>query len=590
MFILEENSYLYFLFLLPAFVLLFLWLQNWKKKATARFGDAHLVEKLIPNKSKYNGITRFIVLLFTTMLIVIGLSNPKAGTKTETIKTKGIEILFAIDVSKSMLAEDVAPNRLEKSKQIASQIINTLQGDKVGIIAYSGGAFPVLPITNDYGVAKMFLQTMSPSLISEQGTSIDQAIDLAEKSFNKKSRSNKLLLIISDGEDHSNDAESAAQTATKNGIKIITIGVGTEKGSPIPIKQDNVTQSLQRDKDGNVVITKRNPEVLKAIAKTSNENYIDGNFSKNAVETIKNRINKFQKTESTSVQVAAMPSQFQWFLGAALLLLVIDSLLLNRKSSISYKQKNKLLLCLTFLSCTVINAQQQDKNLPKGDTAFEQKKYAEAEAQYRTSQAAKANSSISSYNLGTSIYKQNQIAEAKNYFQKAVLNAKTKQEKHKAFHNLGNTLMKEKDFSAAAEAYKNALRNNPNDEQTRYNYALAKKNEKEQPPQVKDKNKDGNNKDQKPQEQQKKDQDKNKDNNDKEKQKDKQNNPNPNNEKDNQDKDEQKKGENNNPKPTGVSKQKFDNLLDAVNNEEKKVQEKINGKKAKVPIKTDKDW
>ena len=242
----------------------------------------------------------------------------------------------------------------------------------------------------------------------------------------------------------------------------------------------------------------------------------------------------------------------------------------------------------TLFSC-LINAQQENKFLPKGDRAFNQKKYAEAEAEYRAAQSKQANKSITSYNLGTSIYKQNQNQEAKHYFQKAALTAKNKEEKHKAFHNLGNTLMKEKDFSGAAEAYKNALRNNPNDNQTRYNYALAKKNEANQPPEVKDKNKDGNKKDQKEQEQKKKEEDQNKEKNNS-KEKEKQKKPDNNNEKDNQDKDPEKKGENNNPKPTGISKQKYDNLLDAVNNEEKKVQEKINGQKMKVPIKTDKDW
>jgi Ca-activated chloride channel family protein len=329
--ILEENSYLYFLFLLPVLILLFLWMQNWKKKAISTFGDAQLVEKLAPKKSFLKEVIKTILFLTSIFLIIIGLSNPKMGTKTETLKTKGIEILFAIDVSKSMLAEDVAPNRLEKSKQIASQIINKLQGDRIGIIAYSGGAFPVLPITNDYGIAKMYLQTMSPSLISEQGTSIDQAIDLAEKSFTKKSRAHKLLIIISDGEDHSNDAESAAQNAAKTGIKIITVGVGTEKGNPIPLKENGVTQSLQRDKDGNVVITKRNSIVLKSIANATNENYIDGNNTKNVVEFIENRINSYQKTENNATIVASMPSQFQWFLGLGLLLLFVDVFIVERK-------------------------------------------------------------------------------------------------------------------------------------------------------------------------------------------------------------------------------------------------------------------
>jgi len=171
-----------------------------------------------------------------------------------------------------MLAEDVAPNRLEKSKQLVSQLINQLGSDRIGIIAYSGSAFPVLPMTSDYAVAKMFLQSMNPGIISSQGTSIDQAIDLANiKFFDKKDKTNKLLILISDGEDHTDNAEAAAEDAQKNGIKIITIGVGTEKGGPIPLKRNGVVESFQRDKDDQVVITKRNAEILFSFSLYNNQ-------------------------------------------------------------------------------------------------------------------------------------------------------------------------------------------------------------------------------------------------------------------------------------------------------------------------------
>jgi Ca-activated chloride channel family protein len=252
----------------------------------------------------------------------------------EKVKRQGIDIVFAVDVSKSMLAEDVAPSRLEKSKQIVSQIINQLGGDKIGIIAYSGSAFPVLPMTSDYAVAKMFLQTMNPEMISSQGTSIDQAIDLAANDFfEKKDRTSKLLVIISDGEDHSDNAQNAAEEAEKMGLKIVTIGVGTEKGKPIPLKKNGILESYQKDKDGQIVITKRNAEVLSTIAKaTKGGGYVDGNSTKKAVDYIKNILSNSQKSELGGVLMVDFKSQFQWFLGFGLFLLFLDVFLLERKT------------------------------------------------------------------------------------------------------------------------------------------------------------------------------------------------------------------------------------------------------------------
>jgi Ca-activated chloride channel family protein len=332
MYELEEKGYLYFLIAIPVLAMLFLYVQYWKRKKQREFGDFDLLKKLSPEKSIFKPVLKLVVFLLALTCLIIGLVNPKMGTKLETVKREGIDIVFAIDVSKSMLAEDVAPSRLEKSKQLVSQIINNLGNDRIGIVAYSGSAFPVLPITTDYSVAKMFLQGMNPGIISAQGTSIDQAINLATTYIDKKDKTNKLLIIISDGEDHSEASTDAAEEAKKLGLKIITIGVGSEKGGPIPLKRNGVVQSFQRDQNDEVVITKRNPAVLKEIAKISGGGYVDGNSTKAVLDYVKNALDNIQRTEFESTQMSDFKSQFQWFLGFGFFLLFLDVFLLEKKT------------------------------------------------------------------------------------------------------------------------------------------------------------------------------------------------------------------------------------------------------------------
>jgi len=332
MYELEEKSYLYFLIVIPILALLFLYVQFWKRKKQKEFGDLELLKKLSPEKSIFKPILKITLVLLALSCLIIGLVNPKIGTKLETVKREGIDIVFAVDVSKSMLAEDVAPNRLEKSKQIVSQIINQLGNDRIGIIAYSGSAFPVLPITTDYSIAKMFLQGMNPGILSSQGTSIDEAIELASTYIDKKDKTNKLLIILSDGEDHSDNAESAAEEAKKLGLKIITVGVGTENGGPIPLKRNGVVESFQRDQNNDVVNTKRNSEVLKAIGKLTKGGYVDGNSTKAVLDYVKNALDNIEKTEFESTQMADFQSQFQWFLGFGFFLLFLDIFFLEKRT------------------------------------------------------------------------------------------------------------------------------------------------------------------------------------------------------------------------------------------------------------------
>lgn len=330
---LDEIKYLYLLFILPLVGVLFLFNLYWKRKKKKEFGDLELIKKLSPESSVFKPVFKLVVIILALTGLIFGLVNPKIGTKMETVKREGIDIVFAMDVSKSMLAEDVAPSRLEKSKQIVSQIINQLGNDRIGIVAYAGSAFPVLPITTDYSVAKMFLQSMNTEMVSSQGTSLDEAIKLSSTYFDDKSKTSKLLILISDGEDHSEGAQAAAEEANKQGMRIITIGIGTEKGGTIPLKKNGIVESYQRDNNDEVVVTKLNRASLETIAKATKGGYINGNNTKEVIAYIKNTLDKIQKTEFESTQMADFQSQFQWFLGFAFVLLFLDLFLLEKKTS-----------------------------------------------------------------------------------------------------------------------------------------------------------------------------------------------------------------------------------------------------------------
>jgi len=330
---LDEKKYLYLLIIIPILVLIFLFNLYWKRRKQKEFGDLKLVKKLTPEKSVFKSTLKITVFLLALACLILGLVNPKLGTKVETVKREGIDIVFAIDVSKSMLAEDLAPNRLEKSKQIVSQIINQLGSDRIGIVAYAGSAFPVLPITTDYSVAKMFLQSMNPGMVSSQGTSLDEAIQLSSTYFNPDSKTSKLVIMISDGEDHSEGIEDATEEANKNGLKIITIGVGTEKGGPIPLKRNGVVESFQRDQNDQIVVTKLNETTLKEIAKNTKGGYVNGNNTKEVIDYVKHALDNIEKSEFETKQFANYQSQFQWLLGIAFFLFFLDIFFLEKKTT-----------------------------------------------------------------------------------------------------------------------------------------------------------------------------------------------------------------------------------------------------------------
>tara|TARA_B110000908_G_C10209613_1_gene429501 strand:+ start:511 stop:1557 length:1047 start_codon:yes stop_codon:yes gene_type:complete len=332
MYKIEEPIYFYLLVIIPAMFALFLLVLWWKKRTQRKFSDVSLLKKLAPNSSTFKSTLKLIILLLGIAFLIISLTNPKMGTKLKTIKREGVDVVFALDVSKSMLAEDIAPNRLEKAKQIISKTIDKLGSDRVGIIIYAGNSYPLLPITTDHAAANMFLQNANPDMVSSQGTAINEALELAKTYYNNDDQTNRFLIIISDGEDHQEETKQVAQNLANEGVKIYTVGVGTERGGPIPMRLNGAMIGYKKDRKGETVITKRVPEVLQGIADASDGEYIDGNITDKPVNEIAKIIGNAEKNEFETKQFSDYKDQFQWFLAIALLFLIVDVLLFDKKT------------------------------------------------------------------------------------------------------------------------------------------------------------------------------------------------------------------------------------------------------------------
>ena len=332
MYQLEETSYFYILLIIPIMIIGFLFLKTWKKNIQKKYISENLLQFLSPNISNFKPRIKLLFLILFILFSTIALVNPKIGTELKTVKREGVDIVFALDVSKSMLAEDIAPNRLEKAKRIVSEIINTLNNDRVGVIAYAATALPILPITDDYSTAKTFLQSLNTDMLSSQGTAIIQSINLAQKFYDDEDQTNRVLCILSDGEDHEVERQNLLELAEQSGITIITIGLGSVKGAPIPIKENNIVKSYKKDENGDVVVTKLNTQLLNTIANSSSGIYIDGVNTELVVEEISKRLKEMDKKEFESKQFVAYKDQFQWFISFAILFLSLELLVFEKKT------------------------------------------------------------------------------------------------------------------------------------------------------------------------------------------------------------------------------------------------------------------
>lgn len=330
MFRFGDPIYLYLLIVLPFLAAFYLYANYRRRKRIRLYGDPELLAHLMPTVSKYRPDVKFWLVWSALAVAIFMLARPQFGSKMETVKRQGIETVVALDISNSMLAEDVTPSRLEKSKRLISRLVETFNNDKVAMIVFAGEAFTQLPITSDYISAKMFLSSISPSLISTQGTDIRGAIDLAMKSFTPQEEVGRAIVLITDGENHEGGAVEAAKEAAQKGVRVFVLGIGSPDGSPIPTTPGS--NDFRRDKDGNVVVTRLNEQMCQEIAQAGNGMYIRVDNTNNAEKALNAEINKLAKADVETKVFTEFDEQFQVLAWIVLLLLVADILLLERKN------------------------------------------------------------------------------------------------------------------------------------------------------------------------------------------------------------------------------------------------------------------
>ncbi len=332
MYLFDNPSYLYLTLIIPIVIIINWFYMAWRNKIQKYFSNNKLLDQISPNRSNFKLNLKLVLELFVILFLCIALANPKIGTELKSINREGVDIVFAIDVSKSMLAEDVAPNRLTRSKRIISEIINSLSSDRVGIVAYAAQAIPQVPLTTDFASVKNFLQIIDTDMLSSQGTSIDSALNLSVDFFDQNSDTNRVLILISDGEDHDDIPDSIIKLISENNINLITIGIGQEAGTTIPIKIDGTVDSYKKDINGDVVITKRNSDFLLKIASSSKGEYIDGNSTEDALELVKTKLDKIDKSEFESSEFVEYKQQFQIFILLSLLFIISDIFIFQTKT------------------------------------------------------------------------------------------------------------------------------------------------------------------------------------------------------------------------------------------------------------------
>jgi Ca-activated chloride channel family protein len=331
MFRFEHIEYLWLLTALIPLALLFIFFQRWRSKAVKTFGKPALVTQLIPDLSNASHVVKFALLALAYTFIVLGFANPQIGTKQEKVKRQGIDVIIAMDVSTSMLSEDVKPNRLLRAKNFVSNFIDELNNDRLGMIVFAGRAYLQMPLTVDYSASRMYLKTINTNLIPTQGTNIAEAVELARKSFVEGDTKHKALVIITDGEDNEGGAEEAIADAVKEGIKVFTLGVGTDDGGPIPQGSD-----YKRDEDGNIVLSKMNQDMLRDLASKGNGKYFQLGSGKDEIEAIFKELGRIGTKEFEEMVFTDFDDQFQWCLVIAALLLLAEWWISERKFTFKF--------------------------------------------------------------------------------------------------------------------------------------------------------------------------------------------------------------------------------------------------------------
>lgn len=547
----ESTIYLYLLFIIPLMFAFMAWGEWHRKRMLKKLGDKDLIKSLMPNASAKRRWIKFCILQVALAIVILMLARPQMGTKVSHEKRNGIEALICLDISNSMLCQDVAPSRLMKSKMLIENLVDHFSNDKVGLVVFAGDAFVQLPITSDYVSAKMFLNQIDPSLIQTQGTDIAGAINLACNSFTQQKNIGKAIIVITDGEDHEGGAVEAAKAARAKGYRVFILGIGNTSGAPIPLGNGE----YMTDNSGNTVMTALNENMCRDLANSGQGIYIHVDNTSSAQERLNDELAKMQKGNMESVVFDEYDEQFQAFGILAIVLLILEVLVsetvnpwlkgLNffrgkvRSTSGSSNASSfgsgvlnskRIITILLILGAQIAVsgsnafAQSDRSHIRSGNRDIRggaEGAAAKAELKYRKAMTANQNNPQALYNLGCALLAQNKDSMAMEMFEKSVQIETSKQRKAMAYHNMGVILQKQQQYGLAMQQYMQALRLTPHNNETRYNYVLCKRLKKDD-----DKNNNGggnnNNKDQnKDKKDQNKDQKKDQNKDDKQDNKDK---------------------------------------------------------------------
>lgn len=483
MFRFADPTYLYLLAVIPVLAIIrFLTYRN-QKKRLRKFGDPKLLRSLMPDVSRFRPAVKFWILQGALALLVVMLARPQFGTKISNEQRTGIETIIAMDISNSMLAEDITPSRLDRSKMMVENLVDHFTNDKIGLLVFAGDAFVQLPITSDYVSAKMFLSSIDPSMMATQGTDIARAIDMASHSFTQEEGIGKAIIVITDGEDHEGGALEAAEAAKKAGMRVYVLGVGSTQGAPIPIPG---TGDYMKDNTGNTVMSALNEDMCRQVAQAGGGAYIHVENNSAAQDQLDNELNKLSKKETTSTVYSEFDEQFQAVAILALLLLILEicifdrrNPLLKRLSLFGSKKKAAATVALLLVAITA-SAQTDRQYIREGNKQFRVGQYDKAEVSYRKAVEKNPKNPQAAYNLGNALMAQKKDSSAVQQFEQATRIETNPLRKAAAYHNMGVICQTHKMYGEAIEAYKNALRLNPNDNETRYNLVLCQRQKKKQ--------------------------------------------------------------------------------------------------------------
>ena len=496
MFRFEDPIYLWLLVLIPVLALVrFVSYRN-QKKRLRKFGEPKLLKDLMPDVSRFRPSVKFWVLQAALALLILMLARPQMGTKISHEKRTGIETIIALDISNSMRAEDIVPSRLDRSKMMVENLVDHFTNDKIGLIVFAGDAFVQLPITSDYVSAKMFLSSIDPSMMATQGTDIAAAIDMAMNSFTQEEGIGKAIIVITDGEDHEGGALQSAEAAQKKGMRVFVLGVGSTQGAPIPIPG---TGDYMKDNTGNTVMSALNEDMCRQVAQAGGGAYIHVENNSAAQQQLDNELDKLAKKETSTTVYSDYGEQFQAFGILALLLLILEICILDRRNPllkrISFFGTKKSVAAMLMLMFALGSYAQSDRQyLRQGNKQFLAGDFPNAEVSYRKALEKNPRNPQAVYNLGNALMAQKKDSAAIEQFQNASKLETNPLRKYMSYHNIGVICQSHKMYGEAIEAYKNALRLNPEDDETRYNLVLCKHQKQKQ-----DQNKQNQQQDQKDQ-------------------------------------------------------------------------------------------